>query len=456
MMQKTKYPGVWRLPSGGYHVRTSAIDPRTGRLLPRKRNLPTATLAEAIQEVGRLRQIAKAGGTVRDPKQPTLTAFARSWLETHLPRMTSDLAKARYAEALDLHVLPELGAFFVDQIFDRDLEVWLTKPRKDHRGRAYSPHTVNGWWRVLKMVLQAAARQHRLPDPTAGVKPLPLPQREHENSLTPEELRAFLDAAKRLYPQWYTFIVLGFTLGMRPGELRPLRWDEDVDLDAGTLTIRRSQRRTYVGPTKTKRIRVISLPTTLVELLRAHREAMKGSKGFRQLAFPAVGAPGVAVGSKKLQHFAKLIGLPPRKVRALRWDADIDLSAGVVTTASDGDLKMSAEVVTILQELRDGMNGYAASGDLLFPAETGGFVTASCLDKPFRQIVTTAKIKKLITPRAMRRTAQDLSRLAGVNDLVTRAVSGHSDIAMQELYSTIRGEEMRKSLAAVVQLAGLS
>jgi len=455
-MQKTKYPGVWRLPSGGYHVRTSAIDPRTGRLLPRKRNLPTATLAEAIQEVGRLRQIAKAGGTVRDPKQPTLTAFARSWLETHLPRMTSDLAKARYAEALDLHVLPELGAFFVDQIFDRDLEVWLTKPRKDHRGRAYSPHTVNGWWRVLKMVLQAAARQHRLPDPTAGVKPLPLPQREHENSLTPEELRAFLDVAKRLYPQWYTFIVLGFTLGMRPGELRPLRWDEDVDLDAGTLTIRRSQRRTYVGPTKTKRIRVISLPTALVELLRAHREAMKGSKGFRQPAFPAAGAPGVAVGSKRLQHFAKLIGLPPRKVRALRWDADIDLSAGVVSTASDGSLRLSAEIVTILQELRDGMNGYAASGDLLFPAETGGFVTASCLDKPFRTIVATAKIKKLITPRAMRRTAQDLSRLAGVNDLVTRAVSGHSDIAMQELYSTIRGEEMRKSLAAVVQLAGLS
>jgi integrase len=455
-MQKTKYPGVWRLPSGGYHVRTSAIDPRTGRLLPRKRNLPTATLAEAIQEVARLRQIAKAGGTVRDPKQPTLTAFARSWLETHLPRMTSDLAKARYMEALDLHVLPELGAFFVDQIFDRDLEVWLTKPRKDRRGRAYSPHTVNGWWRVLKMVLQAAARQHRLPDPTSGVKPLPLPQREHENSLTPEELRAFLDAAKRLYPQWYTFIVLGFTLGMRPGELRPLRWDEDVDLDAGTLTIRRSQRRSYVGPTKTKRIRVISLPATLVELLRGHRDAMKGSKGFRQLAFPVAGAPGVAVGSKKLQHFAKLIGLPPRKVRALRWDADIDLSAGVISTASDGNLRLSAEVMTILQALRDGMSGYAASGDLLFPAETGGFVTASCLDKPFRKIVAAAKIKKLITPRAMRRTAQDLSRLAGVNDLVTRAVSGHSDIAMQELYSTIRGEEMRKSLAAVVQLAGLS
>lgn|ERR1022692_2142370 len=81
------------------------------------------------------------------------------------------------------------------------------------------------------MVLQAAARKHYLPDPTAGVKPLPLPQREHENFLTPEELHTFLNAAKRLYPQWHTFIVLGFTLRMRPGELRPLRWDED-DLPA--------------------------------------------------------------------------------------------------------------------------------------------------------------------------------------------------------------------------------
>jgi integrase len=456
MMQKTKYPGVWRLPSGGYHVRTSAIDPRTGRLVPRKRNLPTATLAEAIQEVARLHQIAKAGSTVRDPKQPTLTAFARSWLETHLPRMTSDLAKARYTEALDLHVLPELGDFFVDQIYDRDLEAWLTKPRKDRRGRAYSPYTVNGWWRVLKMVLQAAARQHRLPDPTAGVKPLPLPQREHENSLTPEELRALLDAAKRLYPQWYTFIVLGFTLGMRPGEIRPLRWDEDVDLNAGTLTIRRSQRGRYIGPTKTKRVRIISLPVALVDLLRTHREVMKGSAGFGQLAFPAVGSPGVAVGRQKLQGFAKLIDVVPRKARALRWDVDLDLAARVVATPGEGEVRLSADVAATLQAHRDGMKGYASTGDILFPSETGGFIAASGLDKPFRRIAEAAKIRKLITPRGMRRTAQDLSRLAGVNDLVTRAVSGHSDITMQELYSTIRGEEMRKSLTAVVQLAGLS
>lgn len=181
---------------------------------------------------------------------------------------------------------------------------------------------------------------------------------------------------------------------------------------------------------------------------------MKGSAGFGQLAFPADGAPGVRVGSKKIQEYAKLMSLKPKRLRSLRWDVDIDL-AGAVVRAPSGDVPLAAEVVQALQKRRDGTTGHAGSGDLLFPSETGAFITPSCLDKPFARITEAAKIKKLITPRAMRRTAQDLSRLAGVNDLVTRAVSGHSDIAMQELYSTVRGEEMRRSLAAVVQLAGL-
>lgn len=163
-----------------------------------------------------------------------------------------------------------------------------------------------------------------------------------------------------------------------------------------------------------------------------------------------------AIGARRLQVVARAIGLPVRKVRLLRWDVEIDLAAGVVSRSGEEPVKLTTEAVAILQKRRDGMRGFAGVGDLVFPSEVGGFVSPSCLDKPFLKIAEAAKIKKPITPRAMRRTAQDLSRLAGVNDLVTRAVSGHSDVAMQELYSTIRGEEMRKSLAAVVQLAGLS
>jgi integrase len=454
-MEKTKYPGVWRLPKGaGFFVRTSGIDPKTGRLRPIKRKMPRATLKEAIQEVVRLRDVARSGGSVREPRKPTLTAFARSWIGEHFRRKKSDLTKARYVEALELHILPELGDHFIDRISRDDLEAWLSEPRvygdREEGGdsKPYSAHTVNGWWRILKMIVQAAARKHALPDPTGGLKPLELPQREHENSLTPEELRSFLQSTRKIAPQWYTFVVLGFTLGMRPGELRPLRWDNDVDLETGTITVRQSQRRKYLGPTKTKRVREIALPPALVGLLKEHREAMRGSAGFGQLAFANTGA-------KPLQAFVRALAIKPKKLRQLRWDVEIDLSQAFVRV-DDEERPLSADAIALLEKHRKASAGSAGAGELLFPSDVGGFISPSALDKPFRRIAAEAKISKPVTPKAMRRTAQDLSRLAGVNDLVTRAVSGHSDVGMQELYSTIRHEEVRRGLTAVTALAGLA
>ena len=79
---------------------------------------------------------------------------------------------------------------------------------------------------------------------------------------------------------------------------------------------------------------------------------------------------------------------------------------------------------------------------MLVPSETGGFRSASCLDKPLEEVVTALKLKKRIPPRAMRRTFQDLARAAEVKDVVTRAFSGHATEAMQQHYST------RKAMAA--------
>jgi integrase len=91
--------------------------------------------------------------------------------------------------------------------------------------------------------------------------------------------------------------------------------------------------------------------------------------------------------------------------------------------------------------------------ELLFPSETGGFRAASSLDRPFREIAKACSITKRITPRAMRRTFQDLARAAEVRDIVTRSVSGHSTEAMQLHYSTVSAKEQRESLAKVVSLA---
>jgi hypothetical protein len=46
-------------------------------------------------------------------------------------------------------------------------------------------------------------------------------------------------------------------------------------------------------------------------------------------------------------------------------------------------------------------------------------------------------------------------RAASVHDFVVRAISGHATPSMQEHYSTVSGDEVRKGLAKGVALAGI-
>jgi len=99
--------------------------------------------------------------------------------------------------------------------------------------------------------------------------------------MTPDQLRAVLQAAKgeRLYDP---LVVLANT-GLRPGEWLGLAWS-DVDLDAGTLTVRQALHEhqdpeaedggfvMYLGPVKTKASRrTIKLPRAAVEALKRWR-----------------------------------------------------------------------------------------------------------------------------------------------------------------------------------------
>jgi integrase len=67
-----------------------------------------------------------------------------------------------------------------------------------------------------------------------------------------------------------------------------------------------------------------------------------------------------------------------------------------------------------------------------------------------REVAST--LKKHISPRAMRRTFQDLARAAEVRDVVTRSISGHATEEMQRRYSTVSPTEQQKSLARVLRL----
>ncbi len=180
------------------------------------------------------------------------------------------------------------------------------------------------------------------------------------------------------------------------------------------------------------------------------------------------------------QHFAFVAmgfatGLRPSTLRPVRRSGetpDVVWSEGVMLIRRSHTRKQEVmektktglrQRLTLPEELMEVLEwhvdrlaeGPMKESTLLFPSETGGFRSASCLDKPFEEVVTALKLKKRITPRAMRRTFQDLARAAEVKDVVTRAVSGHATEAMQRHYSTVSPIEMKNSLAKVIDLAGI-
>ena len=92
------------------------------------------------------------------------------------------------------------------------------------------------------------------------------------------------------------------------------------------------------------------------------------------------------------------------------------------------------------------------ASDLLFPREDGGFRSESSLKKAFEMCAGLIGMKKNITPRAMRRTFNDVARAAKVESLVTKSISGHLTDRMKDHYSTVSPVEQRESIGCVLRL----
>jgi integrase len=90
--------------------------------------------------------------------------------------------------------------------------------------------------------------------------------------------------------------------------------------------------------------------------------------------------------------------------------------------------------------------------DLLFPSVTGGFRTNTVLRKPFSEVATALGLTAKVTAKAMRRTFNDVARVAGIRDLVIRSISGHATEEMQRRYSTVAGSEQAEALDKVYGL----
>lgn len=412
-------PGVWRRRDGGFRIRARAVDGKTGKLREVKRCLPDCKRAREAATIleSELQTVRAGGGSLSPSAMPHFADWAVTVLERKIASgvIASAATRRTWDWVLRVHLIPAFGDVFVDKLTREDIERWkerdLLAPRtksKDAKrertiaGGRYRPETANTVLGILRQITGAASDAFNIGDPCRNLENVS--KRGHRtytfespNALKPADVPRFLDEMRVHYPEHYAFVFLGFTTGLRPSSLRPLRRrgsNADVKWESGQLIVRRShtQKSEVMDATKTDRDQLLALDERQLDVLRWHCERLDRENEKRAERSPE--------------------------------------NAAALTKS-----------------------------ELLFPAmptrwgSGGGFRSQSCLDKPFAHVRKLLGLSYPVTPRAMRRTYQDLARAADVADIVTRAISGHATPEMQRHYSTVSGDEMRAGLAKVIDIA---
>jgi integrase len=134
-------------------------------------------------------------------------------------------------------------------------------------GEPLSEKRINNVLAVLSKSLRYAARVRLINHaPEMGLFKIERPEIE---SWSFEEYARLLEAARNDYEsEWYVAACLAGEAGLRIGEVRALKWQEDVDLVAGTLTIQRQRRHKAEGTPKGRTKRVVPMTPTLLAALR--------------------------------------------------------------------------------------------------------------------------------------------------------------------------------------------
>jgi integrase len=394
-LKKTKFPNVLETPTGGHLVRARVVDPTTDKLVTIKKTLQldAASAYQWLQaEIDRIR----SGKPLQQPQKQRFSEFAAELQDDKLTKGEIKSAKGRERWGYTLeHLIAGTTGEKSGKHVPGFGDMFIDKVHASH---------VEQWQLGIAGLIQAGDYA-----PTTANGWLSI-------------LRVVMKAAKRKYG------------------LSHLATEDVGDFDTSNWVVYSEEEPNSLLPEQ--------VPLFLERLRALHPQ---------HYAMAFVG-------------FAT--GLRPSSLRPLRrrgpkadvlWDQNRIL---VRQSQTRGEEVMNVTKqgtrykIDIPETVTDVLKWHVESqlrtpeqqdSDLLFPSITGGFRSPTVLNKPFAEIAEELGLPRF-TQVGMRRTYNDLARAAGVIDLVTRSISGHSTEQMQHHYSTVSSEEQRSSIAKVIRL----
>jgi integrase len=239
-----------------------------GRQLRRK--VTGRTRNEVRDRLDDLRKVVAAAPQSSMPAEPTVAQFLGHWAEMVLPNSVTPTTRTNYGNIVKTYIVPHVGRHRLDKLTPahvREMLAALDAAR-------LSPNTQRLTRSVLRRALRTAEADGLVTRNVAALVDGVRVPRPEGRTLTPEQARTLLAALDGSPLE--ALVTLMLSLGLRKGEALGLQW-RDVDLDAGTLTVRRALKKDGKGglytdePKTAGSSRTIHLPGPLADVLRRHR-----------------------------------------------------------------------------------------------------------------------------------------------------------------------------------------
>lgn len=274
---------------GYWHGRVTVGVTDTGK--PDRRHVMNKKHAEVIRKVRELEKLRDAARVPKPGQRWTVASWLTYWIETiAVPPHVSENTHAGYRVDVEKHLIPGIGAHRLEKLGPEHAERLYARMQRGglSAGTAHHVH------RTLRNALNEAVRRNYLARNPVLLAKAPKLIEEEVEPYGLEEIQRLLKVVseRKNGARW----VVALALGLRQGEALGLKW-VDVDLDQGTLRIRRGRLRPkYVhgcgdtcgrkpgycpqreqirpdtGDTKSRAgKRTIGLPDPLIALFKAQR-----------------------------------------------------------------------------------------------------------------------------------------------------------------------------------------
>lgn len=249
-----------------------------------RRRVYGKTRKEAEDKLVELRRKAESGAPLT-PTHLTLGHYLQEWLTQIVAPRVRPNTLAGYTFHVDKYLVPDLGSRKLGKLTAREVRLYLDELKR----RGQGVRTIRYVHATLRAALEDAMREELIEKNVAKLVRPPSSPPEERHPLSVEEVRMLLKATRddRLHG---LFVVIAL-LGLRRSEALGLQWD-DVDLESGTLTVRRGLHRIngqlQLLDTKTVRSRrTIPLPGPVLRSLRQHRDRQEGERVALAEKWPA-------------------------------------------------------------------------------------------------------------------------------------------------------------------------